>query len=95
MPGRDFDDAELRPLSEATPFSITNSIPAIRTDAVTRRSHSSADDGPTRECRSCGASIPVERTKCRFCLSNHIEPLDVDDAADETACLHVIPSRSY
>ncbi|WP_254538712.1 hypothetical protein [Halomarina litorea] len=26
------------------------------------------------ECRSCGASVPSGQTKCRFCLSNHIDP---------------------
>jgi len=25
------------------------------------------------ECRSCGASVPDGQTKCRFCLTNHLE----------------------
>ena len=93
MPGRDFDDnAELRPLGEATPVpdhELDTDCKDRRRDL--RRFRSPVDGSSTRECRSCGASIPAGRTKCRFCLSNHVEPVDVDDdAADETALLHVV-----
>ena len=92
MSGRNFnDDAELRPFGEAThvPDDVLNTNCRNR-HRDPRQSCSSADDGPARECRSCGASTPTGRTKCRFCLSNHVEPLNVDDIADETALLHVI-----
>ena len=74
------------------PFPTTNSMPTARIGAVTR------DDlallltpGPPLNCRSRGASIPAGRTKCRFRLSNHVEPFDVDDdTADEPSFLHVV-----
>ena len=93
MPGRDFDDnAELRPLGEAT------HVPDHELDIDykdrrrgPRRSRSSADAGSPLNCRSCGTSIPAGRTKCRFCLTNHVEPLDGDDdTADEPSLLHVV-----
>lgn len=37
-----------------------------------------------------GTSIPAGRTKCRFCLTSHVKPFDVDDIADEASLLHVI-----
>ena len=93
MLGHDFDDhTELCPLGEATHVP-DHELETDRTDQYRgpRRSHFSADDGPTSECRSCDTSLPTGRTKCRFCLSNRVEPLDVNDAAaDETALLHVV-----
>ena len=92
MPGRDFNDhPELRPLGEATHVP-DHELGTGRTDRWRdpRRSCPPTDDGSARECRSCGASIPASRTKCQFCLSNHVELLGVDDVADEMALLHVI-----
>jgi len=44
------------------------------------------------ECSSCGASIPANRTKCRFCLSNHLDGTSDDSRAPETewTLLHVV-----
>ena len=92
MPGRNFeDDAELQPLGEAThvPDHGLDTKRGDRHRGSTRPSNP-VDDGSTPKCRSCGASIPAGRTKCRFCLSNHVEPLDIDGIADETALLHVV-----
>jgi hypothetical protein len=45
-----------------------------------------------RECSSCGASIPANRTKCRFCLSNHLDGTSDDSRAPDTewTLLHVV-----
>ena len=92
MPGRDFDDnAELRPLGEASHLpdhELDTDCKDRRRDS--RRAHSTANAGSLRNCRACGASIPAGRTKCRFCLTNHVEPLDTDDPTGETEFLHVI-----
>ena len=44
------------------------------------------------ECDSCGVSIPPGQTKCRFCLTNHLEAASDDqDTADvEYDLLHII-----
>ncbi|MFP8958851.1 hypothetical protein ACLI4Y_19275 (plasmid) [Natrialbaceae archaeon A-CW3] len=44
------------------------------------------------ECSSCGASIPANRTKCRFCLSNHLDGTSDDSRALDTewTLLHVV-----
>ncbi|RKD88687.1 hypothetical protein ATJ93_4354, partial [Halopiger aswanensis] len=50
------------------------------------------------ECRSCGASIPSNRTKCLFCLSERIDP--PDEATGESAenllsvVFIVVPART-
>ena len=97
MPGRDFDDdAELRPLGEAThvPDYEFDTKRGDRHRGATRLSNP-VDDGSTPECRSCGASIPSGRTKCRFCLSNYVEPLDVDGIADETVVVETFTTTEF
>ncbi|WP_408960631.1 hypothetical protein [Natrinema sp. 74] len=42
------------------------------------------------ECRSCGAPIPSNRTKCLFCLSEHIEPTDEETTASAGNLLSVV-----
>jgi len=44
------------------------------------------------ECSSCGASIPANRTKCRFCLSNHLDGTTDDSRTPDTewTLLHVV-----
>jgi len=44
------------------------------------------------ECSSCGASIPANRTKCRFCLSNHLDGTSDDSRTPDTewTLLHVV-----
>lgn len=38
------------------------------------------------ECQSCSASIPAGQTKCRFCLTNHLdnEAASTDGITDAT-----------
>jgi len=51
-------------------------------------------DDPTAaatECESCGASIPADESKCRFCLTNHLEAADEQGTSNaERTLLHVI-----
>ena len=90
--GRDFeDDAELRPLGEAThvPDHELDTKRGDRHRGSTRPG-SPVDNESTPECRSCGTSVLPGRTKCQFCLSNQVESLNIDSIADETALLHVV-----
>ena len=92
------DIEELRPLGEA------NHVPD---DQLTGRGNAEQGEGlqkerlesyPDRtrsarsECSSCGASIPANRTKCRFCLSNHLDGTSDDSRAPDTewTLLHVV-----
>ena len=72
MPGRDFeDDAELRPLGEATHVP-DHELDTKRDDqhrGSTRPGYP-ADVESTSECRSCGTSVPSSRTKCRFAVES-------------------------
>lgn len=89
------DYEELRPIGEATHVPDDQ----LASSGEPRRQRSGGGDGgypddPTpseAECESCGASIPAGRSKCRFCLTNH---LDVDDDQDrlnaEGTLLHVV-----
>jgi len=45
-----------------------------------------------RKCESCGASVPAGQTKCRFCLSNHLDASDTDKSSTDTewTFLHVV-----
>ncbi|WP_458190428.1 hypothetical protein [Haladaptatus sp. NG-WS-4] len=45
-----------------------------------------------RECRSYGASIPADRTKCGFCLTNHLdnESTNTTGKASERTLLGVV-----
>ncbi|WP_167599502.1 biosurfactant protein 1 [Halorussus marinus] len=107
MTGRYSDYEELRPLGEAT--QIPDEKLSSSTDGEPRRQRTGTVDAgypdgttaPTAECASCGASIRAEQTKCRFCLSNHLDaPVDDQDTPDsECDLLHVIhalvESRSF
>jgi len=98
MNGRQSDFEELRPLGEA------NHVPD---DQLTGRGNAGRAGGQRREglesypdrtrstrseCSSCGASIPVNRTKCRFCLSNHLDETSDDSRPPDTewTLLHVV-----
>jgi len=90
------DYEALRPLGEATHVpddQLTSS------SGQPRRQRSGGvdmdyQDDPTAdetECNSCGASIPADQSKCRFCLTNHLEAADDQDTSTaETTLLHVI-----
>jgi hypothetical protein len=79
MTGRNYDFEELRPLGEAS--RTPDHRLADPTSADPRRQRSASGetgypDAPMTDeatCRSCGAPIPASQTKCRFCLSNHLD----------------------
>lgn len=98
MNGHQSDFEELRPLGEA------NHVPD---DQLTGRGNVGQAGGQRREgpesypdrtrstrseCSSCGASIPANRTKCRFCLSNHLDGTSDDSRPPDTewTLLHVV-----
>ncbi|MGB9963021.1 hypothetical protein ACOZ32_12590 (plasmid) [Halobacterium sp. MBLA0001] len=89
------DYEALRPLGEAT------HVPDDQlTDGSEPRRQRTGDvdagypDDPTEgetECASCRASIPAGQSKCRFCLTNHLEGADDQDTSNaERTLLHVI-----
>ncbi|PGF14562.1 hypothetical protein CP556_20900 [Natrinema sp. CBA1119] len=98
MTRQNADHEELRPLGEAT--HIPDDKLSGSTDREPRRqrtgeAHTGYPDdttATTAECTSCGTSIPAGQTKCRFCLTNHLDaPTDDQDTPDsECDILHVI-----
>lgn len=98
MTGQYSDYEELRPLGEATQIP-DDKLSSSRDGGRRRQRASGVDigypDGTTAtaaECTSCGASIPAGQTKCRFCLTNHLDeptvPRDTPDS--EYDLLHII-----
>ncbi|TQQ78529.1 hypothetical protein EGH24_14265 [Halonotius terrestris] len=79
MHNRYTDFAELRPTGEASHIPDTRLDDGCEGAPRRQRVATSAGgypDAPTAadgECRSCGASVPDGQTKCRFCLTNHLE----------------------
>nr|WP_233340874.1 hypothetical protein [Haloprofundus sp. MHR1] len=90
------DYEALRPLGEAT--HVPDDQLASSSGEPRRRRSGGVDtdypDGPTAdetECASCGASIPAGQSKCRFCLTNHLEAADDQGTSTaERTLLHVI-----
>ncbi|WP_115864279.1 biosurfactant protein 1 [Halorussus litoreus] len=90
------DYEALRPLGEAT--HVPDDQLASSSGQPRRQRSGGVDtdypDGPTAdesECASCGASIPTDQSKCRFCLTNHLEGADDQDTSTaETTHRHVI-----
>lgn len=107
MTGQYSDYEELRPLGEAT--HIPDDELANCTDGEPRRQRAGKvhagypDDttAPAAECDSCGASIPAGQTKCRFCLTNHLDAPTVDQDTPDSECnlhhiIHVlVESRTF
>ncbi len=98
MTRRYSDYDELRPLGEATHIpddKLSNSSDAEsgqqRLDAVATR-HPNETTATKSECSSCEASIPASRTKCRFCLVNHLESSEEEQSSSDTewTLLHVV-----
>ncbi|WP_323174759.1 hypothetical protein [Natrialba sp. PRR66] len=98
MNGRQSDFEELRPLGEANHVPDNNlsgqgnagqgeGLQKERLESYPNRTRSTRS-----ECSSCGASIPANRTKCRFCLSNHLDGTSDDSRALDTewTLLHVV-----
>ena len=90
------DYEALRPLGEAT--HVPDDQLASSSGEPRRQRSGGVDagypDDPTAgetECASCGASIPAGQSKCRFCLTNHLEAADDQDTSTaERTLLHVI-----
>ena len=79
MHNRYSDFEKLRPTGEASHIPDTRLDNGCEGDPRRQRvalSTGGYPDAPTTtdgKCRSCGASVPDGQTKCRFCLSNHLE----------------------
>ncbi|AEN07782.1 hypothetical protein Halar_0545 (plasmid) [halophilic archaeon DL31] len=89
------DYEELRPIGEATHVPDDQ----LASGGEPRRQRSGGGDvrypdDPTAavtECDSCGASIPTGQSKCRFCLTNHLEGADDQDtSAPGWSFLHIV-----
>ena len=98
MTGRYSDYEELRPLGEATHIpddklsSSGDGEPRRQRTGKVEAGYPDATTATAAECDSCGISIPAGQTKCRFCLTNHLDaPTDAQDTPDsECDLLHVI-----
>ncbi|WP_202613934.1 MULTISPECIES: biosurfactant protein 1 [Halostella] len=98
MTGRYSDCEELRPLGEATHIpddNLSTSSDGEPRRQRTGKAHTGYPDPTTAtaaECTSCGTSIPAGQTKCRFCLTNHLDAVtDGQDTPDsECDILHII-----
>ena len=98
MNGRQSDFEELRPLGEANHVpddQLTGRGNAGRAGGQRREGPESYPDrtrSTRSECSSCGALIPANRTKCRFCLSNHLDGTSDDSPTPDTewTLLHVV-----
>lgn len=108
MTDHETDYEELRPLGEATQIpdrggSSESHEQAALEGADANQAGYPEPIGETTDatCRTCGAPIPAERTKCLFCLTNHIEAAadEQDTRGSEWTLLHVIhalvESRTY
>ncbi len=98
MNGRQSDFEELRPLGEANHVpdnklsgrGNTGQGEGLRKERL--ESYSNRTRSTRSDCSSCSASIPANCTKCRFCLSNHLDGTSDDSRAPDTewTLLHVV-----
>jgi hypothetical protein len=92
MDGHYADFKELRPTGEASHIPDDTLDDGGGEEAHQQRVASSSRGYPNQaatenECRSCGASIPATQTKCRFCLTNHVDgtsSVNANDAPEQT-----------
>jgi len=98
MTDRDSDFKELRPTGEAshvpdeTLNECTDGEPDRQRVATPTAGYPYTPTEADTECRSCGAPIPADRTKCLFCLTNHLEDCssETDAPATEWTLLGVV-----
>jgi len=98
MTDRNSDFEELRPTGEASHIpdetlnECTNGEPDRQRVAMATTGYPETPTETDSECRSCGAPIPVDQTKCLFCLTNHLEnsSFETDAPAIEWTLLGVI-----
>ncbi len=91
------DFEELRPTGEASHIPDEqvnggcNGDPQRQRMAVSTGGYPDESTDADKECQSCGASIPPSQTKCRFCLSNHLDTKagSTDDTTD-TSLLGIV-----
>ena len=93
------DFEELRPLGETTHVPDDGHSGRGNTERAERKRKEGLGSYLDRvrlargECSSCSASIPANRTKCRFCLSNHLDGTSDDSHAPRILSGHY--STSY
>ncbi|RZV12530.1 hypothetical protein BDK88_0067 [Natrinema hispanicum] len=98
MTDRDSDFEELRPTGEAshipdeTLSECTEGEPNRQRVATATTGYPDTPTETDTECRSCGAPIPADQTKCLFCLTNHLEnsSSETDAPATEWTLLGVV-----
>lgn len=98
MNGQQSDFEELRPLGEATHVPDDKLSGRGTAGRIGQRRRETQESYPNRmrstqkECSSCGASIPTTQTKCRFCLSNHLDGTSDERSTSDTewTLLHVV-----
>ncbi|MFC4540444.1 hypothetical protein ACFO5R_00665 [Halosolutus amylolyticus] len=98
MYNRDSDFEELRPTGEATHMPDDKLSGCGDWEARRQRVASTSTGYPDQQtesenkCRSCGASIPTSQTKCRFCLTNHLDGTSDESPTSDTEwiLLHVV-----
>jgi len=98
MTDRDSDFEELRPTGEAshipdeTLSEDDDGEPDRQRIATATAGYPDTPAETDTECRSCCAPIPADRTKCLFCLTNHLEDpsSETDAPATEWTLLGVV-----
>jgi hypothetical protein len=97
MRNRYSDDEELRPTGEASHIPderLTdrgNGEPRKQRVATNNTGYPDESAEIDSECESCGISIPAGQSKCRFCLTNHLNAAgDQGRSATGWSLLHVV-----
>jgi ribosomal protein S14 len=89
------DYEALRPIGEATHVPDDQ----LASSGEPRRQRSGGGDAgypddttpSDAECESCGTGIPADQSKCRFCLTNHLDVDDDQESSDASlSLLHVV-----
>ncbi len=91
------DFEELRPLGEATWIPDAELAEGVDNEfedptAETLSDYPDEIDPTESECASCETSIPATQTKCKFCLTYHLEGSDDEQnrSNSESTLLHVV-----
>ncbi|ELY41631.1 biosurfactant protein 1 [Natronorubrum sulfidifaciens] len=97
MTDRYSDFEELRPTGEASDvpdetLSECEGDPDRQRVATATTGYPDTPAETDTECRSCGAPIPADQTRCLFCLTNHLEnsSSETDAPAPEWTLLGVV-----
>ena len=98
MTDRYSDFEELRPTGEASDVpderlsECNDGDPDRQRVATATTGYPDTPAETDTECRSCGAPIPADQTRCLFCLTNHLENFssEIDASAPEWTLLGVV-----